>query len=528
MFRFIKIIIVLALVGFIGYMAFAWTVNRIYVPVNSSLQLQYKGPLIFGSRQMAKPGHFAAEGEIGILANLRGPGRHFYCPIWWVRTIVPDQIVKPGEVAIVRSMLGDDLPQGQYMVDGELGMTQSKGILRKVYGPGRYRANPYAYEFNIVQTEKITSGGQTKTAGWVHIPTGYVGVVTNLSSNPMTGAAAGIQDHVLPPGIYPINSKEQQVDIIEIGYRVATVAVDKSMDAKGKVMLDAAGEPLIASIKSGINFPSNDGFDIHMDYTAIWGIMPNAAPNIIRTFGNVSAVQDKVVLPQIESICRNNGSSYAAVELLVGEDRQKFQQEVSLAFEKVLIEKHISLLYGVVRHIYIPREVREPIQNAFVADELKLTRDQEQLTAREEALLKEAEQKVQLEREKIRAETEKMVAQAVAEGHRTVGETHAQTGKFVAEIDRQVAELQAQATVALGQANAQTQQLTAEARAQKFKLAVAAFGTPEAYNRWIFASNLPEDVKIKLIYAGQGTFWTDLKNFDSALLGKMANPEVKK
>ncbi len=521
MFKAIKIIVVLALIGTIGFLAFAWTVNRVYVPVNYSLLLRYKGPLIFGDRNTAQPGHFAKEGEIGILANLRGPGRHFYCPIWWERTVVPDQIIKPGEVAVVRSMLGNDLPEGQYLVDGDLGKTQFKGILRKVFGPGRYRVNPYAYEFNVIQTVKERVGGQIKHSGWVHIPTGYVGVVTNLASNPLTGAQAGIQDQVLPPGIYPINTKEQQVDIIEIGYRVASVAVEKDIDRQGHVRLDEAGEPMIKNVKSGINFPSNDGFDIHMDYTAIWGVMPVAAPDIIRTFGNVSAVQDKVVLPQIESICRNNGSSHAAVDLLVGEDRQKFQNEVAKAFETVLEEKHISLLYGLVRHIYIPREVREPIQNAFVADELKLTRDQEQLTAREEALLKEAEQKVQLEREKIRAETEKMVAAAIADGHKTVGETHAQTGKLVAEIDRKVAELQAQATVVIGQANAESEKLSAEARAQKFKLAVAAFGTPEAYNRWIFASNLPEHVKLKLIYAGEGTFWTDLKEFAPAVMGKM-------
>lgn len=522
MFKAIKIIVFLLIVGSIGVATFYWMINRVYVPVGHSLLLQNKGPLIFGTRKRATPGQFAKEGEQGTIEQLRGPGRHFYCPIWWRREIVKDQVVNPGEVAVVRSMLGGDLPQDQYLVDGELGKTNHKGILRKVYGPGRYRANPYAYEFSIVKNEKIKSGGQIKDAGWVSISTGYVGVVTNLTGNPLTGAKAGIQDHVLPPGIYPINPKEQQIDIIEIGYRVAAVAVKKSIDKTGRTRYDAAGEPIVASIKSGINFPSNDGFDIQMDYTAVWGIMPDAAPNIIRMFGNVAAVQDKVVLPQIESICRNNGSSYAAVELLVGEDRQKFQHEVSVAFEKVLNEKHISLLYGLVRHIYIPREVREPIQTAFVADELKLTRDQEQLTAKEEALLAEAEQKVQLEREKIRAETEKMIAQAIANGDKTVGETHAKTGQLVAEIDRKVAELQAAATVMMGQAKAESEKMQAQAKAQKFKLAVEAFGTPEAYNRWIFASNLPEGMKLKLIYAGKGTFWTDLKEFAPAMLGNMA------
>lgn len=513
----IFIIVVLA----VAMGAFHWTINRVYVPVNHSLKLRYKGPILFGQAKQAKPGYFAQEGEIGIRARLRGPGRHFYCPIWWEREVVADQIVKPGEVAIVRTMLGDDLPKGQYLVDGDLNQTQHKGILRKVYGPGRYRVNSYAYEFNIVTTQKFKSGGQTKHAGWVNIPTGYVGVVTNLTDNPLTGAKSGIQDDVLPPGIYPINPKEQQIDIIEIGYRVASIAVQKSVDAKGYLKHDAAGEPMIASTKTGINFPSNDGFNIYMDFTAIWGIMPSAAPDIIRTFGNVAAVQDKVVLPQIESICRNNGSNYAAVELLVGEDRQKFQKEISIAFKKVLSEKEISLLYGLVRHIYIPSEVREPIQNAFVADELTLTRNQEQLTAKEDALLKEAEEKVLLEREKIRAETEKLVAQAIAEGVKVVGETKAQTGQFVAKIDRKVAELQAQATVVIGKADAQSQKLQAQAKAQKFKLAVQAFGSPQAYNRWVFASNLPESVKIKLIYAGEGTFWTDLKGFTPAMLGKM-------
>ena len=32
----------------------------------------------------------------------------------------------------------------------------------------------------------------------------------------------------------------------------------------------------------------------------------------------------------------------------------------------------------------------------------------------------------------------------------------------------------------------------------------------EAYNNWIFATGLPDNVELKLLYAGQGTFWTDM------------------
>ena len=49
-----------------------------------------------------------------------------------------------------------------------------------------------------------------------------------------------------------------------------------------------------------------------------------------------------------------------------------------------------------------------------------------------------------------------------------------------------------------------------EANADRFRLAVEAFGTPQAYNSSIFATGLPDDIKLQLLYAGQGTLWTDM------------------
>jgi len=453
-------------------LAFHWIVDRVYVPEGQSLLLRYKGPFISSiitTPATAKPGFFAEEGEVGILARLRGPGRHFYCPLWWERTLVEDVVINPGQVGIVRSALGENLPDGQYLVDGELGETQHKGILRKAYAPGRYRANPYAYQFQIVEliSEKGKSG-QVKSSGWVEIPTGYVGVVTNLTDIPQLSQQKGVQDKVLPPGIYPINGREQQIDIVEIGFRETTITAEVQKSSDGNVKLDEAGEPLLTNAESGIMFPSNDGFPIVMDFTAIWGVMPAQAPPVIRTFGNVHAVEQKVVLPQIESICRNKGSGYSAVELLVGADRQKFQLEAAEDFRTVLGEKDISMLYGLIRHIYIPQDVRKPIQTKFIADELRLTRDQEQLTAREEANLRESEKQVDLEAERIRSETSKLAATKIAEGQKTVGETIAETTKLVAAIDKQTAGLEANATIVRGEANATAEKCNGKLRLINF------------------------------------------------------------
>jgi len=530
-------LITLAVIGLIGWELVEFTVNRVYVRVGESLLLQYKGPILFGSRAYPKDGRLAdlEKGEIGVIEQMPGPGRHFYCPIWWERTIVKDEVVQPGEVAVVTCLVGKDLSSrrpaagaagngsnDQYLVDGDLGKTEYKGVLRKVYGPGQYRVNPYAYKFNKIKTDVEKNGTQAKYSGWVEINTGFVGVVTNQTDNPITGAKKGIQPYVLPPGLYPMNPREQKVDIVEIGYREKTIISPIKQNAQGTPLLDASGEPETASTTGGIVFPSKDGFTIHMDFTAIWGIMPDEAPHVVEFSGNLEAVENRVVVPLIESICRNEGSKLGAVDLLVGETREQFQDQTTAQFEKKLRETGVVLQYGLVRHIYIPQEVRVPIQKKYVADELKLTRDQEQLTAKTEANLREAEKKVELEGERIKVETEKLVAEKKAEGEKTAAETAAETLKLVAAIAKETAELDREATVTLGEAEAKSQQLMEEAKAGRFKLAVAAFGSGNAFNQWVFASGLPEDIQLQLLYAGEGTFWTDLKGFSEAMLGRQA------
>lgn len=511
-----------------GFEAFQWTFNRVYVPEGYSLVLRYKGPplpFLPGGRPSAAPGQFAKVDEngrpqeVGILKDMLGPGRQFLWIGWWETRLVEDVIIKPGEVAVVTSKMGNELPESQFLVDGTLDETQEKGILRQVLAPGRYRINDYAYKVDVIQEQTLTSGSQIKHSGWVSIPTGYVGVVTNLTDNKRTSAVAGIQDQVLQPGLYPINPNEQHVDIIGVGYAEKSIRSNLVMK-DGKTIYDESGEPSVANDDSGISFPSNDGFKIHMDFTAVWGIMPEQASDVIRKFGNLEAVETKVVVPQIESICRNKGSSLGAVQLLVGETRQVFQDDVSASFHKILEDKGLTLLHGFVRNIHIPQNVRKPIQEKFVADELTLTRDQELLTARTEANLREAEKMVDLEKERIDAETMKKVAQLVAEGEKTAEETKAETLKKVATIARKTAELDAEASVKLGKAKASAKQLEAEAKSELFTLAVAAFGSGDAYNQWVFAQGLPDDVELNLFYAGEGTLWTDLKGFTDVMLGQ--------
>lgn len=529
-----SLMIGIALLAAIGYEVFQWTYCYWYVEHGKSLLLTYKGPPlpVWGftldaapEGQLAEVDEHGQPKQKGILAEMVGPGRHFYFPLFWECETVPDVVVEPGSVAIVISRVGKKQASGQFLVDGDIGQTEFRGTMRKLLGPGRYRINPKAYEVTVIKGEETKSAdGQKKKSGWMFIKPGYVGVVTNLTDNPLTMAVTGIQNNVLPPGLYPINREEQQVDVVKVGYREKSIITSLQAQPDGSVKLDQSGEPTVLNDESGFGFKSDDGFQIRIDFTAIWGIMPDQAADLIRKFGDEAAVEDKVVMPQIESICQNHGRKLKAAEFLDGKTRQVYQDEVSKEFEEVLDGKGLSVLYGLVRNIFVPQEVRLPIQQGYIAEELKITREQQQLTAMTEADLREAEEKVKLQTEQIRVETEKLVAAKLAEGQKDAAETVAQTTKKVAAIASKTAEIDKDATVAIGTAKAKAKTLSEEAKADKFQLAVEAFGTGQAYNQWVFAQGLPADIELNLIYSGEGTFWTDLKSFSEAMLGKQNRP----
>ena len=86
--------------------------------------------------------------------------------------------------------------------------------------------------------------------------------------------------------------------------------------------------------------------------------------------------------------------------------------------------------------------------------------------------------------------------------------------KTLAEIDRQK-----------GRGEATVTKLLQEAEADRFTQIVRAFGTPEAYTRYVFAQGLPNDFNVRLRYAGPGTLWTDLPQ-DLQALEKAAAMDV--
>ncbi len=532
--RIISIVVGLAAVYLVGVVGiWDWGVCRVEVPPGYSLLLRYKGPFPFALRPVAqapdgtlvKIDSYGRPEQVGVLEAMPGPGRHFYSPLEFERELVPDVLIEPGKIGLVTAKMGKSLPAGTFLVDKE----GDRGVWRKVLSPGRYRFNSYAYDVKLVAVNACLEDKTrvpTREGDPTLIPPGYVGVVTNKTDNPTLGETQGIQDDVLQPGIYFLNPEEKRVDLVSIGFSETTLMVktqggSEASRASGKLGSTSGVDPVYQP-GTGIEFPSNDGFPIHLDYTAIWGILPDQAPDVVRQFGTLKDVDEKVIIPQIAAICRAHGQKRGAVDLLVGDTREEFQTDTSEELEAVLASKNLTLLFGLTRHIYVPNQVREPIQKARIADELTKTREQEQLTAKAQADLTEAKARVVLEQRRTKAETEKMVALVVAEGEKKAREIEANTERLRAGIDAKTAEVEAQTTKTIGEAKAKTVELTSAAEAERYGNYVKALGSPEAYNRYVFAEGLPREIRLGVFYAGPGTFWTDLKGFEQVMLGKIA------
>ncbi|MBX6312264.1 MAG: hypothetical protein IRY99_04995, partial [Isosphaeraceae bacterium] len=150
---------VLYLVGYLGI--WQWMVCRIEVPAGYSLRLRYKGPFPFGWASLAPEGtlvqldDWGRPRQIGILEAMPGPGRHFYSPLEYERTLVPDLVIQPGQLGIVTSKVGKPLPPGKLLAD----RPGYRGVWRRVLTPGRYRMNDYAYKVDIVNTHDPASQG---------------------------------------------------------------------------------------------------------------------------------------------------------------------------------------------------------------------------------------------------------------------------------------------------------------------------------------------------------------------------------
>jgi hypothetical protein len=529
-----------------------WGWFRFYVPPGHMAVLTAKvgSPL--------PPGQIlAGSGQQGILEQVLGEGRHFRNPLFYDWEILPVTTIPAGKVGIVVSKIGSDLPEGEFLAaPGE------KGIWRQVLGPGRYRLNPYGYHIDLIDA--------------ISVPIGYVGVVTGLSGRQAPAGEfagpgdKGVRKDVLQPGLYYVNPKELRVDVLEIGVNQVSLLGEKggevitkaqiatqnaAMEQLSRRMLDEQKEkrmdyaaqrssmqeksaPAAAPAKADgvrhvrppdasaalsldqvVEFPSRDGFEISLDMTVEFELLPENIASIYQSYGDLPAVVDNIIMPQILSVSRLKGSAYRAKDFIVGEGREQFQNDLKETLARTLGSKRIVIHNALIRHVNVPMQILDPIQQASIAVEQNLTNKEKQNTARKQAELNTEQGLIEQRREQVAQETEKLKAEVAADREKQVAEIGAEGQKQVAEIRKETAAVRADKVRTLGQAQAEVVTLVEGEKAAGFRLKGAALGDPHAYTLWEFAGGLNGEVKVNILHAGSGTLWTDIEQRALGTLG---------
>ncbi len=512
--RALTVLLGLVALLFLGYVIvyqgfWVWVVENTVVPADKMLILVAK------TGEPMPPGQIiAAKGQKGVLLEPLGPGRHFINPFLYERQLKDQVVVQGGEVGLVISRFGEDLPPGEFLAG-----PGQRGIQREVLLPGTYKLNPYAYEVRVVPM--------------VEIEPGYVGVVTARSGKPAASQLAeagerGVQKSVLPPGLYALNPEAFSVEQIEIGFNQITMAHSGKLPTAQTTGQQAIRSKMAEQIGQGlareerltgqsglpvlpaVSFPSSDGFEIMIDVTLLWQLLPQDAPDVVARYGGIKKIEQNILIPQINSTARIKGSTFGAVDFIVGDKREEFQHSFQETIEKTLREKKLQVDLALVQDTLVPDNISGPIQDSRIAAEWNTTNAEKTKTEAKKAELDEQVGKIRQIEQVVEFETQRLEGNTAAEKEKAVNEIAAQTRLLVAELERQTAVIQADTRRKLGAAEAKVIELKGKAEGDGYAQLVKAVGAAADYVAYQFAQGLPAQVKLKLIYAGPGTLWTDL------------------
>jgi hypothetical protein len=446
-------------------------------------------------------GHILAdEGEQGPQKKVLGEGWHFVMPIFNSTKEEDNTVIPAGKVGVVTAKGGDPLPAGRILAnEGE------KGIQRSVLLPGVYRLNLEGYT--------------VKTVDAVEVKAGFVGVQRRRLGADGTGRFAendnekGILHGLLQPGVYYINPEEYEVIQAEVGIEQTSFhAPDRD-------------QPNDTSIE----FTSRGGFKIKMDCTIEWEVLPQDMADLVAEFGtrtkgnNVFADQEKVeniaIVQQAQAIVRDKGIEYGVQDLLVGSNREKFQEDFRKELKKRCEAKRVVVRSAFIRNIEIPPEYMKQIRDKQIAAETNLTNKFREDRNRSDADVAKEESAIEKKVNEVEYETKKMVSAIDTEAKNIASLNEAEIEKLNQEFQAKIAALDAQKILEIGKAKTDVTKLKETAKSSLYKMKMDVFKNDgDAFLRYSLADQLNSDLKVRLFHSGPGTFWTNMGDKNMNLL----------
>lgn len=156
------------------------------------------------------------------------------------------------------------------------------------------------------------------------------------------------------------------------------------------------------SVDDAIRALTSDGLELTMDVSVLYRVLPNKAPQILRTIGE--DYKSVIVRPITRTKIRDNATYYTAVDVY-STKREEFQQKIYMSIEKDFNERGLALEQLLVRNVTLPASIKLAIEEKIQAEQ--------------------AAQKMQfvLQREQQEAERKRVEAQGISDYQRIVSQT---------------------------------------------------------------------------------------------------------
>ncbi len=413
-------------------------------------------------------------GQKGIQLDVLAEGRYFRNPFHWGWKTSRITDIPAGRLGVVTRLYGDDLPPGQIVAG-----PATKGILAEPLGPGKHRLNPYAYRVDLFDALSIRPGS--------------VGVVTSLvgldvldhdlpedqrNSFLVAPGLKGTQQEVLDPGTYYLNP--YLINVVEVNLQ--------------SQRFEMSGEDVIT-------FLTQDGFTIRVEGTIEFSLRRDQAALLTHRVGDMDDVLKKLILPRARGFSRIEGSKHPAINFIVGETRQQFQNNLETHLREKSLPWGVSINSVLIRNIVPPDDIASIIREREVAVQNARKFEQQILQAQSEAELRREEMLALQNRDKVIAETAKIRAVILAEQERDVKATGANRELEVAKIENEAADAQVAAILSRAEAQRDVIRLANEAQAGVIANQVKAFGGGQGMARYAFYQKIAP--RIAAIVAGE-------------------------
>ena len=399
----------------------------------------------------------------GIQLEVLPEGRYFRNPYSWGWLYAHITDIPAGQLGVQTRLFGKDLPPG-----GIIASEGTKGILAEVLRPGKYRINPFAYRVDAFDA--------------ITIRPGYVGVVTSLVGKDILNndipadvrntflvqkGMKGVLPEVLDPGTYYLNP--YMVNVAEVNLQ--------------SQRFEMSGE-------DAINFLTLDGFTVHVEGTIEFALMRDKAALLTHQVGEMDDVLKKIILPAARGFSRIEGSKNPAKNYIMGDTRQKFQDNLQAHLQKQCGDWGVAIKSVLIRNITPPDEIASIIRDREVAVQTAKKYGQQIEQAKSMAELTKQEMLAQQNKEKVEADTARIRAVIAAQQGQAVRITAANQELGVARLENEAADFQAQSILLKANADRSVIQMNNEAHAAVLGSAVQAFGTGMNMARYTFYQKL--------------------------------------